>query len=149
MKGHFNTLALGLASLLTVGVMPIEAELTPKNAVLFLDFDKTGEVQLFEGARVKEGHFGKALEFTSALQYAETEFSNQLDRIEAMSVGGWFFPYRSGEQSFFFVASQKSRSLATVCSVQIRPGLISSLAQINTVFSTARLTGTERCLSFE
>lgn len=81
----------------------LQAEITPAEATLFLDFktNKPG-LKLFQGARLVEGKFGHALEFTTALQYAELEFSRRLDGLQAMSIGGWFFPRRSGEQSFFF-----------------------------------------------
>lgn len=40
------------------------------------------------------------LEFTTALQYAEVQFSRKLDGVKAMTIGGWFFPRRVGEQYF-------------------------------------------------
>ena len=40
-------------------------------------------------------------EFTTPLQRVEVEFSGKLDGIEAMTVGVWVFPKRSGEQVFF------------------------------------------------
>src|SRR3989442_2173088 len=40
-------------------------------------------------------------EFTHALQHVDLEFSGKLDGIEAMTIGAWVFPKRSGEQVFF------------------------------------------------
>lgn len=61
------------------------------------DIDLSG-ARLSNGARFEKG----ALEFTNALQVAETDFSKKLDGIEAMTVGAWVFPRRAGEQSFVF-----------------------------------------------
>ena len=76
----------------------------PPGAVFFVDFDKdeATEPRLFHGTRRVEGRFGWALEFATALQYAEVEFSRKLDGIDSVTVGGWFFPRRVGEQSFLF-----------------------------------------------
>ncbi|MBI2948167.1 MAG: acetylxylan esterase [Verrucomicrobia bacterium] len=82
---------------------PVRAEVDPVSATLFLDFAKDeSNVKLFHGAKRVQGRFGGALEFTTALQYAEVALSRTLDGIQAMTVGGWFFPRRSGEQYFFF-----------------------------------------------
>lgn len=71
--------------------------------VLRLDFAAGSDgVRLFHGAaHVAESASG-ALEFTTALQYAEVDFAGRLDGAEAATIGGWFFPRRSGEQSFLF-----------------------------------------------
>src|SRR5688500_379381 len=67
--------------------------------VLFLDFEKDdSRLKLVNGARRVDG----VLEFNTALQYAELEFSRQLDGVKAVSIGGWFFPRRAGEQHFMF-----------------------------------------------
>ena len=55
-------------------------------------------LKLVNGAKRVDG----ALEFNTALQYAEMEFSGQLNGAKAASVGGWFFPRRVGEQHFIF-----------------------------------------------
>lgn len=79
------------------------AQIGPADATLFLDFDDEKEtVILHHGAKRVSGRFGAALEFTTALQFAEVDFARKLDGVEAVSVGGWFFPRRSGEQSFLF-----------------------------------------------
>jgi hypothetical protein len=79
------------------------AQIKPSEAVLFLDFaSHTGRVQLFHGARQIRSTNGSALEFTTSMQYAEISSSLSLDGIKAMTIGGWFFPRRSGEQYFFF-----------------------------------------------
>ena len=75
----------------------------PPGAVLFVDFDEgeAPQAKLFHGAKRAEGRYGSALEFSTALQYAEVELSRKLDGVDSITVGGWFFPRRSGEQSFF------------------------------------------------
>ena len=95
-----------IVPLLLVPTIAISSELwaSPKDPAIALDFedgDRTG-VRLHHGARRTSGPFGTALEFTSALQYAEVGFTRRLDGIDACSVGGWFFPRRSGEQPFLF-----------------------------------------------
>ena len=66
--------------------------------VLYLD--GAGEdLELVHGARrTRHNH----LEFTTALQYAEVPFGRKLDGVKAMTIGGWFFPRRVGEQYFLF-----------------------------------------------
>ena len=67
--------------------------------VLFLDFAQDDpRLKLVNGARRVDG----ALEFTTAMQYAELQFSQQLGGAKAASIGGWFFPRRTGEQHFMF-----------------------------------------------
>ncbi len=78
------------------------ADIEPSSAALYLKPAELPVTRLRGGARIVDGDFGRALQFTTALQYAEIAFSNRLDRINAMSVGGWFFPRRTGQQSFFF-----------------------------------------------
>lgn len=75
----------------------------PPDAILFHDFDDQ-EVPLgiTKGAKRVAGKFGGAIEFTTALQFVEVNFSRRLDGIDALTVGGWFMPRRAGEQSFFF-----------------------------------------------
>ncbi len=81
----------------------LQADVEPAGAVLFLDFNEDqSPAKLLNGAHRIDRKFGHALEFTTALQYAEVDFSQRLDGVKAMSVGGWFFPRRTGEQSFFF-----------------------------------------------
>ncbi len=74
------------------------ADVEPGGAALHLDFARPREgVRLVRGARPVE----QSLEFTDALQFAEVDLARKLDGIRAMSIGGWFFPRRAGEQSFF------------------------------------------------
>lgn len=54
--------------------------------------------RLVNGARLEKG----VLEFTSAIQYAEVDVARKLDGIDAMTVGLWVRPKRSGEQAFLF-----------------------------------------------
>jgi dienelactone hydrolase len=84
--------------------------ISPTYAAFFLDFhDSAAGVQLFHGARHSTNHH--ALEFTTALQFAEVETIKSLDRIKALSIGGWFFPRRSGEQVFLFRSLPETGSL--------------------------------------
>lgn len=79
------------------------ADVEPAGAALFLDFEDENEtVRLFHGVQRIKRSYGQALEFTTPQQYAETKSSRGLDGIQSMTVGGWFFPRRSGEQYFFF-----------------------------------------------
>ena len=91
-----------LAGLLALLCM-IERSRAADEPVLRLDFE-TGDdgVRLVNGAERVAGHFGGAIEFTHHLQYAEIPFSRKLDGITALTVGGWFFPRRAGEQYFLF-----------------------------------------------
>ena len=72
--------------------------------LLRLDFEDPDErVRLVGGPRRITGTFGGALEFTHHLQYTELSLERgALDGIESMTIGGWFFPRRSGEQYFLF-----------------------------------------------
>ena len=81
-----------------------QAAAAPADAVLFIDFDE-GEstpIRLHQGAKRTAGKFGTALQFTTAMQYAEVDFSRRLDGIKSLTVGGWFLPKRVGEQAFLF-----------------------------------------------
>ena len=89
--------------LVTLAVTVARGGIGPTDAVLFLDFEKDeAKVTLTHGTRRIQSRFGGALEFTTALQYTEVDFSHVLDGAEAVTIGGWFFPRRSGEQYFFF-----------------------------------------------
>lgn len=77
------------------------AQIRPADCALFLDFSGEDEgLRLKHGAKVSEQPFGRALEFTTHLQFAEAAFSQKLSGAEAVTVGGWFFPRRVGEQYF-------------------------------------------------
>lgn len=98
-------LAVALVSVCVVLIThaPVPAAEAPPGALLFLDFDSDAEVKLFHGAKRVEGKYGSAIEFTTALQYAEAPpFSRKLDGVSSVTAGGWFLPRRAGEQSFFF-----------------------------------------------
>lgn len=97
-------LCFWLCLFLSVSIV-VPAQIEPTNARLYLDFANDSAhstLQLYHGAKRISGRFGGALEFTSALQYAEIQFSRALTNTSALTIGGWFFPYRTGEQSFFF-----------------------------------------------
>jgi hypothetical protein len=68
---------------------------------LVLDFTRDlADLRLFHGARrlMDDG----VLRFKNPLQYAELPVSKRFNGIDAMTVGGWFYPQRAGEQSFLF-----------------------------------------------
>src|SRR5262245_31727853 len=72
------------------------------NAVLFLDFAHLQPaLQLADGARNERTTSNGWLSFNSPAQFAELNFSRQLDGINACSIGGWFFVQRRGEQVLF------------------------------------------------
>ncbi|HUS35318.1 MAG TPA: alpha/beta fold hydrolase [Verrucomicrobiae bacterium] len=73
---------------------------TDKNpAKLFLDFEASApQVELMNGAV----HTNGVLRFTHHLQYAQLTNSISLDGLKSISIGGWFYPHRYGEQYFFF-----------------------------------------------
>jgi hypothetical protein len=75
------------------------AEGDEKAAKLFLDFAAPNPpVALVNGAL----HTNGALRFTHHLQYAEVTNSISLDGLTSISIGGWFYPNRWGEQYFLF-----------------------------------------------
>jgi len=68
-----------------------------------MDFGQGTEgVRLVNGAKRVTGDFGGAIEFSTALQFAEIDFAKKLNGVESASIGGWFFPRRSGEAAFLF-----------------------------------------------
>jgi dienelactone hydrolase len=93
----------------------VQAQIRPEEAAIYFDFAQ-GTSDLgprhrmlhLHGARwgppaqdpMQAGH-GAVLEFTNALQYAETDLTGALDNIQAATVGGWFYCRRSGEQFMF------------------------------------------------
>jgi hypothetical protein len=70
-----------------------------REAALFVDVGETN-VALRNGVVVIKTEFGTALEFKTHRQEAEAAFSRKLDKAQAVTIGGWFFPRRSGEQYF-------------------------------------------------
>jgi len=100
----FGALAAGLA----------QAEIAPSAAVVYFDFGKgTGDLaKPGRGLRLNGAKWGQTgdpmqkqlgvtLQFSNPAQFAEMEFSRSLDGIEAMTVGGWFYCKRVGEQYLF------------------------------------------------
>ena len=86
----------------TLSANSLLADIDRGSAKSYLEFTTNQtNVRLVNGVGIVSGRFGAALEFTSPLQYAEVDFSRALDGVQAMSIGGWFFPRRSGEQYFF------------------------------------------------
>jgi hypothetical protein len=71
-------------------------------ADIHLDFSKTNPpVQLVNGAVLTNG----SLRFVNHLQYAELTNPFSMDGWTNVSIGGWFYPHRVGEQYFFFRGS--------------------------------------------
>lgn len=86
-------------TLLPVQLWPASS---PAGAVLYVDFGKSPDQQIshrptlrFDGLRWTGP---PALEFTNSAQFAEVQMSRSLDGIDAMTVGGWFYLRRRGEQ---------------------------------------------------
>jgi hypothetical protein len=86
-------IALGFTSL-------ARAAIGPAGAVFFLDHNRLQDAALTGNVRVSTNTFGRALEFVSPTQHVEVRFTNGLNGTSNVSVGGWFFPRRSGEQYF-------------------------------------------------
>ena len=82
---------------------PVHADISPESAALYLDFERAEDAAftLRNGAERIETKAGGVLEFVAPHEYAEIQTATSLDGIIAMSVGGWFFPRRSGDQYFF------------------------------------------------
>lgn len=102
---RYLALALLLASLSVAS-----AAISSNDAAFFLDFSASANgVRLVDGARHDTN--SHALLFTTATQYAEIADCKSLDGIQAMTIGGWFFPRRSGEQLFLFRGQPEIGSL--------------------------------------
>lgn len=71
-----------------------------KPSALQYDFaQEKATLHLCNGVRQHDG----ALEFTNSLQYADLNYPPKLlEGAQAATIGGWFFPRRSGEQAFLF-----------------------------------------------
>src|SRR5436190_8025570 len=77
------------------------AVISSNDAAFFLDFATSANgVRLVDGARHDTNYH--ALLFTTASQYPELTEWKSLNGVQAMTIGGWFFPRRSGEQLFLF-----------------------------------------------
>lgn len=82
-------------------VIRASGAISADGAVLYLDFAQTQPAVQFAGAvRHERNKTNGWLAFTAPLQFAQTNFSRQLDGIGACSIGGWFFVQRRGEQVF-------------------------------------------------
>ncbi len=79
------------------------AELLQREAILFLDFKEELGGGVLRGGKVRhvQGSFGGAAEFRRADDHLEVRLDRKLDGLEAMTVGGWFFTRRVGEQVLF------------------------------------------------
>ena len=100
LKIHCGTILVALLASVRGAVG--QPSVAPDGALLFLDFARGVEnVRLHHGVQ-RVDRAGGVLEFTNPLQYAEIDFVRKLDGIDALTVGGWFFPRRTGEQLFFF-----------------------------------------------
>lgn len=59
--------------------------------------------RLHGGAALTQGTFGRAIEFTNPMQYAEAaNLAGQLNGVDAITIGLWVMPRRVGEQYFLF-----------------------------------------------
>jgi dienelactone hydrolase len=93
---------LKLTSLIAIAlVVPALAAGEPLIRLEFEGADDEG-VRIVGDANRVTGRFGGAIEFTNHLQRVELPLAREFDSIKAITVGGWFFPRRSGEQYFFF-----------------------------------------------
>ncbi|MEX2141377.1 MAG: prolyl oligopeptidase family serine peptidase [Pirellulales bacterium] len=90
-------------ALIWLAAAPAVAEISPDAALVFLDFEDESldGVKLIGGAKRAAGKFGHALEFRTQVQHADLPFDRKLDGLSAISIGGWFFTRRQGEQYFF------------------------------------------------
>ena len=84
-----------------LGSSILEAQITRDTAALYIDFSDKDRIRLVNGTRRVETRAGEVVEFTTPHQYAEVDSDFSLDGATSMTVGGWFFPRRSGEQYFF------------------------------------------------
>ena len=90
-------------TLVCFSVVGIAGEISPDTALLFLDFEVTSleGAKFIGGANRVAGKFGHALEFRTPLDHAELPFDHKLNNLTELSIGGWFFTRRQGEQYFF------------------------------------------------
>ena len=94
--------ALALASVVHVSAAESSDQL-PRDVVLRLDFrTEHPNLRLAHGLKRIAHSSGGVLEFTSALQYAELDFTRALDRMDSATIGGWFHPRRAGEGAWMF-----------------------------------------------
>jgi dienelactone hydrolase len=103
-------LSLTLAAALFLGGESDSGQVAPAEAAAAFDFhrgttDRSGAQLPLRLHGVKHAA-GQPLEFTHAFQFAEAPpeasaaLAERLNSIHALSVGGWFFPRRTGEQVF-------------------------------------------------
>jgi dienelactone hydrolase len=90
-----------IALMLLFHVARARAEINATNAALFLDFRQAQSTVRLTGARDEHTATNGWLHFNSPTQFAEIDFSRQLDGITTCSIGGWFFLQRRGEQVLF------------------------------------------------
>lgn len=96
-KNFYLGLAMGV--LATGGGQAQDGGLRAK-ALVWLDFEGAETNLVLHGPGQAKGEFGGALEFTSPLQWADYGISNKFANLREMTIGGWFFLKRSGEQYF-------------------------------------------------
>ncbi len=97
-----------LRVLLTIVIAAFSAvvfggELLQREAILFLDFKAELGGGVVRGGKVRHvrGSFGGAAQFRRADDHLEARLDRKLDGLEAITVGGWFFTRRTGEQVLF------------------------------------------------
>lgn len=101
-SGKGITRAMLLLIALRMLAEPAGAQVTAEATVLFINGRHSNTVHLLNGAKWTSHSNGARLEFTTPLQYAESPIPVSLHGLAEMSIGGWFFPRRSGEQYFLF-----------------------------------------------
>jgi dienelactone hydrolase len=94
-----------LIIVLGAGLLPAlraPGQVTPAMSSLFIDGRQTNGVRLVHAPQWQGHSNGARLEFTTPIQLAECALPSTLDGAGELTVGGWFFPRRSGEQYFIF-----------------------------------------------
>ena len=84
---------------LAVSLNAGHAQVTAQSSALFIDGMHTNALRLLNGAKWVVHSNASRLEFTTPLQYAELPLEQSLDGRQELTVGGWFFPRRSGEKN--------------------------------------------------
>lgn len=99
MQHQLSVMLLGAVIAAGVQAQPLAGD----GAAVYLDFNRANKAaELRHGLKTSSTGLGATLEFTTPLHLAEVPFGRKLDGARAATVGGWFFPRRSGEQNFLF-----------------------------------------------
>lgn len=80
----------------------LRAQVAPERAAVFLDFKTgTGPLELRDGAVWRTNEAPPHLAFDNVLARAELPLEGRFHHAREMTVGGWFWLQRSGEQALF------------------------------------------------